>query len=242
MQSISKFWRFQVLMLVLVPATTALPGCGLPSLTSGFGGSKPETTASTAAKLNEEQLLAAAQNTNAGAAASLDTGSINPGCPKFVVWPQENNYTVYEPGREGDGLAVMHRGEITQTKRECTIGAGQVAVRYGFSGRVLLGPRGRSGAVVLPLDVKVTDNSRTEIAKDALTVNTIVAVENPIGYFSAIRTITFPVPEGARPGDMEVRVGFQKETNKVGCRSANGLSHPIVLNPIKHWQRGMSGA
>ncbi len=210
----------RVLAPVLLVMTTVLAGCGLPSLTSGFGGSSAPPPTSTAG-LSEEQLLAAAQNSTAGGpSAPLDTGSISPGCPKFVVWPQENNFTVYEPGREGDGLAVMHRGEITQTKRECTIGPGQVSVRYGFSGRVLLGPRGRSGQVTLPLDVKVTDNSRKEIAKDALTVNTDVAVENPIGYFSAVRTITFPVPEGARPGDLEVRVGFHKKPTNTSGRPA----------------------
>ncbi len=204
----------------LLILSALLAGCGLPSITSGFGGGS-EQPATTAQGISEEQLLAAAQN-QATAPASLNTGSISPGCPKFVVWPQENNFTVYEPGREGDGLAVMHRGEITQTKRECTLGPGQVSVRYGFSGRVLLGPRGRSGPVVLPLDVKVTDRDRKEIAKESLTVNADIAVENPIGYFSTVRTITFPVPEGSRPGDLEVRVGFHKKPLAAAGRAPAG--------------------
>lgn len=210
MQSISKIWRVCAFAVLSASTSAAVSGCGLPSLTSGFGGSSQEA-ASPSPGVSEQELLAAAQSNNAAQPQVLNTGAIAPGCPKFVVWPQENNFTAYEPGREGDGLAVMHRGEITQTKRECTVGAGQVSVRYGFSGRVLLGPRGRSGQVVLPLDVKVTDGGKNEIAKESLTVSTSVAVENPIGYFSAVRTITFAVPEGARPGDMEVRVGFQQE-------------------------------
>ena len=214
MQSITGNRRSCFVAPACLAVATLLGGCGLPSFTSGFGGSSSSEPTAATAGVSEEQLLAAAQNANTSGPATMDTGSISPGCPKFVVWPQENNYTVYEPGREGDGLAVMHRGEITKTKRECTIVPGQVTVRYGFSGRVLLGPRGRSGQVVLPLDVKVTDNDRKEIAKDALTVNTSVAVENPIGYFSTVRVITFAVPEGARPGDMEVRVGFHKKPLK----------------------------
>ncbi len=221
MQSITEHWRTTSLKLAMLVSTAVLAGCGLPSLTSGFGGSSSTASQATSG-VSEEQLLAAAQNANAGPSAGLDTGSISPGCPKFVVWPQENNFTVYEPGREGDGLAVMHRGEITKTKRECTIGAGQVSVRYGFSGRVLLGPRGRSGQVALPVDVKVTDTDRKEVAKDSLTVNTDVAVENPIGYFSAVRVITFNVPEGSRPGDMEVRVGFHKKPTMVDPKGKAG--------------------
>ena len=215
MQSITKFWQVRSLTLALLASTVALSGCGLPSLSSAFGGATPEPTVSTAG-VSEEQLLAAAQNANTGAVADLNTGSISPGCPKFIVRPQDNHFTVYEPGREGDGLAVMHRGEITQTKRECTIGLGQVTVRYGFSGRVLLGPRGRSGQVSLPIDVKVMGSDHKEIAHDTLTVNATVAVENPIGYFSAVRVITFKVPEGARPGDLVVRAGFHRKIAPTG--------------------------
>lgn len=219
MQRPFEFGKTVAASLGLIAAAGLLGGCGLPSITSGFGGAAPDP-ATTAANMSEEQLLAAAQDSSATAATSLDTGSISPGCPKFVVRPSENTYTVYEPGRDGDGLAVMHRGEITKTKRECTIGQGQVFVRYGFSGRVLLGPRGRSGPVTLPLNVIVTDTQRQEVAKDALSVSTNVAVENPIGYFSAVRTITFPVPEGARPGDLEVRVGFQRKKVPPGSDGA----------------------
>ena len=41
-------------------------------------------------------------------------------------------------------------------------------------------------------------------------VDTVVAVENPIGYFSAVRTVTFDMPEGSRPGEFEVFVGFER--------------------------------
>ena len=60
--------------------------------------------------------------------------------------------TIYEPGRVGDGLAVMHRGEISKTARECQIEPGRITVKYGFSGRVLLGPKGKSGRVTLAAD------------------------------------------------------------------------------------------
>ena len=73
--------------------------------------------------------------------------------------------TIYEPGKVGDGLAVMHRGEITKTARECQIEPGRITVKYGFSGRVLLGPKGKSGRVTLPLNVFVTDAKREKIVQ-----------------------------------------------------------------------------
>jgi hypothetical protein len=204
--------------LVAAALSVGAGGCGLSSLTSGlgssvFGGSSSSETAGTA-KVNEEQLLAAAKNTDGSPA----TGAIEaaPGCPKVTVWPRDNNVTIYEPGRVGDGLAIMHRGEITKTARECTVEPGRVTIRYGFSGRVLLGPRGKSGPVMLPVNVFVTDAKREKIGAEQAKVEASVAVENPIGYFSAVRTVTIPVPEGARAGEFEVFVGFDRSVPNAG--------------------------
>jgi hypothetical protein len=126
------------------------------------------------------------------------------------VSSREGYVTIYEAGRVGDGLAVMHRGEITKTARECQIEQGMITVKYGFSGRVLLGPKGRSGRVTLPLNVYVTDAKREKVANDKLRIDVDVVLDKPIGYFSVVRTLSFPIPEGTRPAEYEVYVGFDR--------------------------------
>lgn len=199
-------------------AALALAGCGMSSITSGLGGGMfggSSSSATPVKAVTEEQLLSAAKSDD-GASPQIAMGDVAHGCPRFVVWPRDNNLTVYEQGRTGDGLAIMHRGEITKTARECQIEPGRVTVKYGFSGRVLLGPKGKSGNVALPLNIFVTDAKRDKIATEKLRVDVEVAVENPIGYFSAVRTVTFPVPEGARPGEFEVFVGFDRNVPGAG--------------------------
>lgn len=186
----------------------------MSSLTSGlgggmFGGGSSSTVADTTGAVSEEQLMAAAKAEGSSPAATV-TGGINPGCPRITARPADNNITFYEPGRAGDGLAVMHRGEITKTARECNIENGRVTVKYGFSGRVLLGPRGQSGTVSLPLNIAVTDAKRAKIAADTMKIDVAVALEKPIGYFSAVREVTFPLTEGSRPGEYEIFVSFDR--------------------------------
>ncbi len=192
-----------------------LGGCGMSSLTSGlgssmFGGSSASSSDST--KISEEQLLAAAKSAD-GTTGAVE---VSTGCPKVVANSRDNNLTIYEPGRVGDGLAIVHRGEITKTARECVIEGNKVIVKYGFSGRVLLGPRGKSGPITLPVNVYVADTKREKVATDTLKVDTTVAIENPIGYFSAVRIISFDVPEGARAGEYEVNVTFERNTPNSG--------------------------
>lgn len=200
----------------VLAGASAVAGCGMSSLTSGLGTSvfsgsqspgKSEIT-----KVSEDQLLSAAKAGDGAAPAAITDG----GCPRFVVGQRDNSLTIYEAGRVGDGMAIVHRGEITKTGRECQTEGGRVTIRYGFAGRVLLGPKGKTGNVKLPLTVTVTDAKREKIASDVVKVDVDVAVEKPIGYFSTVRTITVAVPEGSRPGEFEILVGFDRNVPGAG--------------------------
>jgi hypothetical protein len=195
-----------------------LAGCSsMSSLTSGIGGgwfggqSKPKTEVGS---VTEDQLLAAAK-TDTGTTSSPG-GEVAHGCPRFQIWAREGYVTIYEPGKVGDGLAVMHRGEITKTARECHVEPGRITVKYGFSGRVLLGPKGKSGQLSLPVNVFVTDARREKIVTDKVKIDVDVALDRPIGYFSLVRTVSFPMPEGSRPGEFEVYVGFDRAAPGAG--------------------------
>jgi hypothetical protein len=184
----------------------------MSSLTSGigsgwFGSGKSADSAS----VDQDKLLAAAKTGSIGG-----SGDVAYGCPRFQIWSRDGYVTVYETGRVGDGLAVMHRGEITKTARECSVEDGSVTVKYGFSGRVLLGQKGRTGRVTLPINVFVTDSKRQKVASDSMRVAVDVALDNPIGYFSVVRAVTFRVPEGSRPGEFEVYVGFDRNIPGAG--------------------------
>ncbi len=212
--------RYRHLGAVASTAAVAclLAGCGMSSLTSGLGGGMfgGSSAKSDVAKVSEDQLLSAAKNNDPSATGSTAVGEVAGGCPRFVVAPRDNNITFYEPGHAGDGLSIMHRGEITKTARECQIEPGRVTVKYGFSGRVLLGPKGKTGNITLPLNISVNDSKRAKIASDSLKVDVSVGTDKPIGYFSAVRTVTFAVPEGSRPGEFEVMVGFDGKAAGAG--------------------------
>ncbi len=193
-----------------------MPGCAISQITSGFGGgifgdksgnnvgSKPSLTT-----VSQQNLLDAAKT---------DTGFGNlpgyaTGCPQFVIWPTDRLLTVYEDGKIGDGLAVKHRGEITKTARECQISPGQIGVKYGFAGRVLLGPKGVSGTVVLPVLVHVTDKDRNKIKTEKLKIAVNISKESPIGYFSKVKVVKFPITTGTRVEDYKLYVAFDKLEN-----------------------------
>jgi hypothetical protein len=187
----------------------------MPSLTSGLGGGwfgGQDKGKTEVGSVSQDQLLAAAKSD----VGSGGLGEPAQGCPRFQVWSREGYVTIYEPGRVGDGLAVMHRGEITRTARECQIDQDRITVKYGFSGRVLLGPKGKSGHVTLPLNVFVTDAKHERILTDKVRIDVDIVLDKPIGYFSLVRTLSFPFPEGSRAQEYEVYVAFDRTAPGAG--------------------------
>jgi hypothetical protein len=54
------------------------------------------------------------------------------------------------------------------------------------------------------------------VATAQVKIDVDVSLEKPIGYFSVVRTVTFAVPEGSRPGEFEVYVGFDRNVPGAG--------------------------
>lgn len=203
-------WARVKAVVAVAAGAAILSGCGLSSITNGIGSgwfSSKKNEVSTTASVSEDSLLSAAKLDTSGASSSL---SVAHGCPKFVVWAQDRHMTTYEAGRAGDGLGIIHRGEITKTARECQIQDGRVTVKYGFSGRVLLGPKGAPGIVTLPVQVKVVGGSQEQLQAEKMNVAVPISPEKPIGYFSTVKTVSFPIPVGSRPADYRVYVGFDQ--------------------------------
>ncbi len=200
--------------LLSVMMAGGLAGCGLSTFTSGLGGGVLGGSPSAeTAKVNDDELLAAAR----GEGSFTGTlGEVSASCPRVVMPARDANVTIYELGKAGDALSVMHRGELTKTARECQVEGNRVTVKYGFSGRVLLGPKGRGGQIALPVRVALTDAKREAVRSENLKVETAVSLEKPIGYFSAVRTVTFEVPVGSRPGEFEINVTFDRNIPGAG--------------------------
>ncbi len=144
---------------VLAGVSLALSGCGSVSQLTApfgkggiFGSSKPPESGWTAT-VTEENMLTAARG------GGDVTGAVGGGCPAFGLASRGEGFVTIKAtgagGDPGDGLSsVRHRGEITRTARECAAGPGGVVVKYGFSGRVLLGPQGKPGVITLAVKAK----------------------------------------------------------------------------------------
>jgi hypothetical protein len=188
----------RVASLLLVPLL--LTACAVSSISNPFKSSE-------GAPVSQDGMLAQAR-ADAPQMAPIQGDNLH--CPQVVAWPHDRLLTIYAAGQVGNTQAIVHRGEITKLARECQIYGDRVTVRYGFAGRVLLGPKGAPGQVTMPISIKVADADRKVLANDSANVSTVIPTENPVGYFSMVKEITFPVSMGMRPEDYKVFVAFER--------------------------------
>jgi len=191
---------FGVGAVLVSPVLTA--GCAVPSISSPFGAGTDNTASSS---LNADDKLP-----EMGASTTKDPAngeSLN--CPQVVAWPNDRLRTIYAPGHDGDALSVVNRGELTKLSRECQFFGGRVVVKYGFAGRVLLGPKGKPGVVTMPVSIRAAGADKRTLATDKMKVTTTVPAGNSVGYFSMVREIAFPVQVGTRLEDYKIFVALK---------------------------------
>jgi hypothetical protein len=202
-------WLCRCALLGLIAVPFVVSGCAVSRLSNPFRSGDEDATAST---VTEDRLLETAK---------ADPGTDLPGgasthCPQVVAWPRDRLLTIYQPGQVGDSNAIVHRGEITKMARECQLYSDRVIVKYGFAGRVLLGPKGAPGTVTLGVDVRVAGTQQNTLATDKMKVTTTIPPEAPAGYFSMVREIAFPIVVGTRPEDYKVFVAFERNVAGAG--------------------------
>lgn len=206
--------RLALRLAAVVAGALVLSGCGISQITSGLGGgvfgsSEEEPQESDwAATITEEGMLEAARSDTSG---RIDASGPASGCPRFKIWPADRHITVYEPGRVGERLAMRHRGSITKVARECQINGRQVSIKYGFAGRVLMGPRGEEGSINLPVNLHLTRADGSKIRTERRMVEVQLRQENPVGYFSVVQTISFEAEAGTSPSSYQLFVAFDRE-------------------------------
>jgi len=186
----------------LLAGAMALSACGGSKLTGDSTGFASERLPDTLPRTDPPPRT---QTAEADAAATGN--ALN--CPQVVAWPNERLRTIYQSGHDNDAMYVVNRGEITKLSRECRFYNGGVVVKYGFAGRVLLGPKGAPGAVTLPVSIRAADAYKNTLAKDKMSVRVTVPSGKPVGYFSMVREISFPIRVGTRPEDYKIFVALK---------------------------------
>ncbi|MBZ0217141.1 MAG: hypothetical protein K8F25_11345 [Fimbriimonadaceae bacterium] len=133
-------------------------------------------------------------------------------CPKTVVLPGTSHLVIYPRGVDPNIRNVQYQGTITNTARECNFDNPAVHIKFGFSGRVLLGPRGTPGQIVLPVRASLIKRDTSVAWTQTYQIPVQVTQNSRAEHFVKIEdSLDYEVPPGEKIYDYQIVIGFEQD-------------------------------
>lgn len=181
------------------PAAGAPPASSSPSFTDKISGFFSRSTATS-------------QQSVTGAAQDIDCPLINirPGASTLTIGATSSSASDTDSTNNNGAMAVRYQGTFARAARECALVGGNVVMKIGVEGRIIVGPAGGPGQVDVPLRIAVVEETTahtkpifTQLVRIPVTVAS--ATDNPT--FTHIEEgVTFPMP--ANLDNYVVYIGF----------------------------------
>ncbi len=183
-------------------------GCAsAPGAPHGYAGpSASVSEAPHASAIGELFTGSTAKGTQTAAGAEPDVN-----CPAVEIRRGAATLTIAPPG-EKSAMTVKYQGSFVRAARECSVVEGNMMMKVGVEGRVVVGPAGGPGQVDVPLRFAVVQETpagmRPIVTKFVVVPVNVDANGNTL-FAHVEEAMTFPVPTPtALLDDYVVYVGF----------------------------------
>ena len=132
-------------------------------------------------------------------------------CPYIEIRQGASTLTINGPG-DNAAMSLKYQGTFVRAARQCSVAAGQMTMKVGVEGRIILGPAGGPGQVDVPLRIAVVDDSPAgmkPIVTKLIHIPVVIqsATDNP-SFAHVEDGLTFPLPSAAELEHYMVYIGF----------------------------------
>lgn len=154
---------------------------------------------------------------NAAAPAATPAGSVpfsagNPlsTCPAIDIRRGASTLQMTAPGKD-NAMAVRYQATFVRTARQCAEAGGNLLIKVGVQGRIILGPAGATGETKLPLRyalVKEGMEPQTLWSKLYLVPVDIPSADPNLTFTHVIEDMAVPMPADKAFSNYVIYVGF----------------------------------
>jgi hypothetical protein len=123
-------------------------------------------------------------------------------CPYIQIREGAATLVIGEGGDSSGAMSLKYQGSFVRAARQCSVVAGEMIMKVGVEGRIVLGPAGGPGNIDVPLRIAVVDESPlgakpivTRLIHIPVTVQS--ATDNPT--FAHVEDgLSFPLPPSSK--------------------------------------------
>jgi hypothetical protein len=143
----------RVLPLLASAVTAAVTVAACSSWSSMTGGAAPEPAAATPTASSDGSFTSRVKSFFSGDSGKLSSpaASGETVCPGVEYRQGAATWAVNGSAAENAALSLKYQVSFLQTARECIVADGNVTIKVGVQGRIVVGPAGGSGTLNIPL-------------------------------------------------------------------------------------------
>lgn len=144
----------------------------------------------------------------------VNTQQANVDCPLIDIRQGAGTLTIPPPPPDGsnDAMSLKYQGTFVRAARDCKVVAGQLAMKIGVQGRVIVGPAGGPGSLEVPLRLAVVDQApggSSTILTKLIIIPVTISSDDAGALFTHIEdNFAFPLPSSAELDNYIVYIGF----------------------------------
>ncbi len=168
----------------------AITGCRSSGTSSLFGQSQPK----------DPEVITAEEG-------KILTSELLAYCPNIILRDSTTFFNSYTKGGQDDPTKLMHQLAITDVTRSCTRTDGQMSIKVGVAGKVVVGPAGDAGTVNILIRIAVIRND--EVLYSQLHKNSVQVIDPSTAtqFVFTYQNLVIPVPTSR---DIQIYVGFDE--------------------------------
>lgn len=132
-------------------------------------------------------------------------------CPGIDIRSGAASYSVGAQGGDITPTTLRYQAEISRSARECAVRGGNMTIKVGIQGRVILGPAGGPGQIEVPMRmalVREGPEPRTIWTKLYRIPVTVPPGQASVPFVQIEEDVTFPMPSADDLAAVVIYVGF----------------------------------
>jgi len=211
-------WRDRGTVATVLALALAASGCsgggslfGSPAASAPAAGPAPAAAASSGDKWLPADITDLFAGSSDKGPQPVAGASPDVECP-FIQIREGASTLVIDGAGDNPAMSLKYQGTFVRAARQCAVVAGQMVMKVGVEGRIILGPQGGPGEINVPLRIAIVDetpsSSKTILTKLIMVPVTVQSADdNPI--FSHVEDdLAFPMPSAAALENYIVYIGF----------------------------------
>jgi hypothetical protein len=193
------------------PAPTASTGA-VPSATASTGAVPPAPAAPSAPSL-KDKIASFFSGATQKDPQSVANANPNVECPFLDIRQGASTLTFPPPPPDGsnEAMSLKYQGIFVRAARDCAVVNGQMVIRVGIQGRIIVGPAGGAGHIDVPLRIAVVSAPitapKTIVTKLIRIPVTIGASDDNVDFTHIEEGLSFPMPSSTADSYI-VYIGF----------------------------------